>query len=619
MSSFFRPWLSLLLCLAWHTASAAPGPDAAEVARHPTWQRLLHIAPGASRSEVRSPDFFLATDHPGEALPELQAALTAHAQPWGDRPDDHPRCRFPARYHYLASQGLLPDWREREPRCRKLEQWARLDELRSASLLMVSGYFGNPASTFGHTLLRLNTSEPDSSNSLLDRSFNFGALVPEGEPMLRYIWRGLTGGYIAGFADRAFYAHDRVYAHEERRDFWDYELRLTPGQLRLLALHLFEISGRGFDYYFLTQNCAYRLAELIELVTGETLTQRSRVWYAPVELFHRLQEADRRPGGGLIGTVRYMASAESLLRERLQQLPAADRALALQAMQSPTGELPAAVQALPPERQADIVETLLAEVQQRLIAEKSEPQAATRERQAELLRRRLQLPPAATPLAPPPPKPSIAEGAAPARLGLGWRSTAARDTPVLRAAAFDYHALAGKGLAGGELVVLDGELALRGRPQLIQLDLVRVRKLETEALAVSGWAWSWQTQIGLGREQHLGRMDPDGQRRLRPRASFAAGQAAALGSGLGQAYALLGAEVLGDPGVLALQPRLGWVTEHGPWGLATEWSLRAEGQAGPARSFWRATAVWRQAPWQLRLVASREPVTTLRLDLTFAL
>jgi hypothetical protein len=613
-----RASLPLLLALLACASTAHAAPDAQAVAREATWLRLLHVPPGATRSEVKSPDFFLSANQPGEPEAELTAALAAHAQPWAADADLHPRCRFPARYHYLASRGLLPEWREREPRCQKLERWARLDELRSASVLMVSGYFGNPASMFGHTLLRLNTSEPDSSNSLLDRSFNFGALVPENEPMALYIWRGLTGGYIAGFADRAFYAHDRVYSFQERRDFWDYELQLKPAQLRLLALHLYEITARSFDYYFLTKNCGYRLAELIELVTDAPLTRHAQGWYAPVELFHRLEEAQQAGATQLIAAVRYVPSAESLLRERLRALGPADQAVALRSLALDTARLPAELAPLPEARRAEVIEALLAEVQQRMVAEQAAPQAGTAERQAALLRLRLALPPSATPAPEPTRRPSIAEGAAPARLGLGTRHTQGRgQEATLRAAAFDYHALAGKGLQGAELVVLDAELGLAGHGVIETVDLARVRKLETEDLALSGWAWSWQTQIGLSRHQHLGTTRPDGRQQLRGRASFAAGTAWGLGE-LGQAYALLGAELLSDPGAAALQPRLGWVMDRAHWGLQAEWSWRRESRAGSARGLLQLAAVWRDGPWQLRLRADREPRSTASLDLQHA-
>src|SRR5437870_6386966 len=52
-----------------------------------------------------------------------------------------------------------------------------------------------PASSFGHSLLRLNTEDGSASDGLVDLGVNFGALVPDGESTLVYVVKGLSGGY----------------------------------------------------------------------------------------------------------------------------------------------------------------------------------------------------------------------------------------------------------------------------------------------------------------------------------------------------------------------------------------------------------------------------------------
>src|SRR5690606_36566789 len=96
----------------------------------------------------------------------------------------------------------------------------------------------------------------------------------------------------------------------EFRDMWEYELALSEDELHLLAFHLWETVGKKFTYYFLNKNCAYRLAELTELATGKPLTTRSTVWYAPVELFHRLHDANTDEGAPLFRSVRFIPSAQ---------------------------------------------------------------------------------------------------------------------------------------------------------------------------------------------------------------------------------------------------------------------------------------------------------------------
>jgi hypothetical protein len=46
-------------------------------------------------------------------------------------------------------------------------------------------------------------------------------------------------------------------------------------------------------YYFLKKNCAYRIAELLELVTGETLKPHYQPWYLPISTFQKLTDIEQ--------------------------------------------------------------------------------------------------------------------------------------------------------------------------------------------------------------------------------------------------------------------------------------------------------------------------------------
>ncbi len=634
-----RLLLLALLCWLGCSASALAQPADAPVADPaarfvpgfpalaalPLWRALLHVPPGQARSEVLSPDFFLSTSDPGAPEAELRAAVQAAEQLPGAQVDTHPRCRFPARYLWLQQQGVVSavSWR-----CPGLERWAQFDRLRSASLLLVSGYFGNPASSFGHTLLRLNTDDPDEPHALLNVSLNFGALVPPKEPVPRYIWRGLFGGYQAGFSDRYFYSEDLVYSHNEGRDIWDYELALQGEPLRLLVAHLFEMVGRKFDYYFLHRNCAYRLAEVLALVSGQPLTTRGQVWYAPVEIFHRMQEAADAGAAPLWTRVRYVPSAERLMRHAFARLAPAARVAAGLAVRAAPADIGARLASLPLSDQADALEALLRHAQFLEVAEEPEVSASTRERIANILRLRLALPPAVGDPPPPPLRVSPALGMAPATLGIGWLRegrqsaegslpvTPATDRLLLRAAAFDYHATGDHGLDGSELVVADAALSvarqnggLHGRIE--QFDVLRVSKLDDgEGRLGDEPRPSWQVLLGARRHGHLG----GDQLRLQ----VGGGWGAALpwhGPGRGLLFAMLEAHVLSNPGALAGGPRLGLRWAQGDWSGALDLAWQTDSSQAQARWLAQGQLRYRAAGSRLewRLNGSRDTRTRLAL------
>ncbi|WP_420208565.1 DUF4105 domain-containing protein [Candidatus Electronema sp. JC] len=571
-----------LSLLSPHPAAAALSPPPAPLARHPTWLKLLHFDRESGQSEILSPDFFLASDGRQNAEAELRATLAAYAAPWPEDGNSHARCRFPARYFWLNQQLHLPDYQPVPAQCRALARWSLPEKTQSFSLFLVSGYLGNPASVFGHSLLKLNTKAQDDQAGLFDLTVNYGALVPEDEPVALYILRGLGGGYQAGFSDRYFYTQDLVYSRTEFRDIWDYELLLTDAQRTLLVLHLWEVLGKKFAYYFLDKNCAFRLAELLELVFDEPLLERAKFWYAPVETLHRLEDLDRqrRAAGqpGLIKSVRFIPSAQRRMRHQFSLLRPEEQAAARAVIRQGPDSLQEHLAELKPERQAEVADSLLAYANYRLTAEQPEPSAAAKAMKNRLLPARFLLPPSSGPLAEPPALPSPAAGDKPMLVSLGAAYDARQQAQLrLRWAPFIQESLGRNSLAGDELAVLDTSVSLGGKEDALfleQLDLIRIRKIKTNFMAEDGEnPWSWQLRGGVAEDE--GRYDALLQ--------FGIGWAWQISPQL-TAYAMTDAAAHSVEPYLRLRPQLGLLAGNGGIkgrllaGLAT---VNYEGDAQP--------------------------------------
>ncbi len=556
--------------MAWSSEISASA--IAALAQDDTWRRLLHFSRGAHRSEINSPDFFLSPVGRDDPAAELRATLDAYGAAWTPDPDAHPRCRYPARFLWLSRHVDLPSFDARDPRCQRLEKWALLDRLRSASLLLVSGYFGNPASTFGHALLRLDTGEPGDS-SLLDVTINYGALVPENELIALYVFRGLFGGYQSGFSDKYFYTEDLVYARTELRDIWEYELDLTDDQLMLLSFHLWEVIGRKFDYYFLTQNCAYRLAELIELATGEAILDHANLWYLPVEMFHGLQAVDARGPRRLIRAVRFVPSSQRELRHQFARLQS-DEALATnQVIRSGSARFEPLTREFPEPARIAMADALLAYYQYRLVAEEPEPRPETRAAKDDLLRARLYLPAERGTTAPVPSLRSPAMGSAPMLTAVGLGVDGERGGYArMQFAAFHYDQIGFNSLDDGELVVLRAAAGIDrdGRAFVDEFDAVRVRKLAVERVPIEGERrWSWQTRIGADR---IRRNDIE---RTEAVASFGIGRALALGPDI-TVFGMVDGVATTGTAPLGIEPNVGLIASAGRWKAMVHAGLRYE-------------------------------------------
>jgi hypothetical protein len=288
------------------------------LSEHKQWQHLLFYKNG--KAEVISPDFYL-TDPKVQSIPtfspyeELLATLK-HAS------DNSIVCRYPARYLWL--NWHLPELKIDWQNCPDLP-----NPNQEISLILVSNYLKNPASSFGHVLVKTSSAmdrEEDgirqlSSEDLLNSSYNFGARIPANENGAMYAIKGLFGFYDSGFSEAEFFKHDAVYSKNEQRDMWEYVLNLEEFETQLLNYHLYEAKSARFDYYFIKQNCGYRTGEILELISDVKTTERLGPWYAPDYVFDQLLEYSNDAAEPLVASVRYLPSEQTQLRAKFVQLP----------------------------------------------------------------------------------------------------------------------------------------------------------------------------------------------------------------------------------------------------------------------------------------------------------
>ncbi|MDA3919312.1 MAG: DUF4105 domain-containing protein [Salinisphaera sp.] len=321
-------WLCPVLALA------RPGlnPDPATVTRlaaMPRWHALLHINPGATlrgvgESYVDDPAFFLAPNGADDPAAELRATWVALA-PAGSKV----RCRYPARYKFLAQQL---GWQDAHPlaQCKKYQTWRARMPIGQLVLVFPAAYLNSPSSMFGHTLLRLDDSKNPES-VYLSRAISFGAQTNGSDNSALYVWRGLAGGYPGSFSVVSYARKIHEYGFIENRDIWEYPLNLDHDELDWLVRHLWELRGVNFDYYFLDENCSFRLLELIKVARPSApLLEGQRIAELPVNTVRELYAA------GMIRGHRYRPSKVNVLNHLADQLSGAEQSLAQSLTRDPS-------------------------------------------------------------------------------------------------------------------------------------------------------------------------------------------------------------------------------------------------------------------------------------------
>lgn len=259
-----------------------------QLAQQNTWQRLMY-ANASGQSTVSYSGYFLTDTKTPDLNQELQAHIVALFQQ--AEPNQSVQCRFPARSRWLVQQLNIPQTELATVACPELDEWIGQIRPHKTTLIYATDFMGNPSSMFGHTLLRLDPKDQQELN-LISYAVNYAATVP-GEQSWSYAWKGLTGQYPGEYSLMPYYRKVKEYGDLESRDLWEYELDLSPDETRFLVEHIWEMKHVSFPYYFVSDNCAYRLLGLIDLVRPElNLQQQFKMASIPVETIKALADSD---------------------------------------------------------------------------------------------------------------------------------------------------------------------------------------------------------------------------------------------------------------------------------------------------------------------------------------
>ena len=220
---------------------------------------------------------------------EMVATLNSLYQEVDFNPNNHAQCTYRARYFWLNKQLGLKAKGLPIVECDEYAAWRQAETVDSISIMLVSGFLENPASYYGHNMMKLN-GVSEFSTDLQNESLNFGADIPVEDGIIKYIYNGLTGGYNGVFSTAEFFHYANNYGQIEHRDIWEYKLDLNEDELELMLALVWELMGTDITYYFFNRNCAYRVAKLFDVFRGISLTRGTSFWYSPQTFIQRLTE-----------------------------------------------------------------------------------------------------------------------------------------------------------------------------------------------------------------------------------------------------------------------------------------------------------------------------------------
>ena len=303
-------------------------------------------------SLVDSREFFNAPDGKNDPRAELEATLRSFFSEAADSPEQqHPQCRFPARYGWLAAELALDPARLPRPECRRYRDWRAAVDAKQLTLVFASAYLNNPGSMYGHTLLRIDATDQDERTRILAYTLSFAAATDETSGLVFAI-KGLFGGYAGVYSMQPYYVKVREYGDLENRDLWEYELDFSAEEIERVLRHAWEILPAYYEYYFFDENCSYHLLGLLQVARPELeLTAPFRLWALPVDTVRALTEKS-----GLVRNIVYRPATSTIIAERLGRLRPEERRMARDLGLGTLNAGDGSLRALAPERAAAVIE-----------------------------------------------------------------------------------------------------------------------------------------------------------------------------------------------------------------------------------------------------------------------
>ena len=328
----------------------------------PTWIKLLHYRShplsGFIKSDIQSSSYFLSPNGTYSPQEELEATIQAFFDQPPENHNVHAQCKFPARYLWLNEQLNLDQYQPPKLQCPGFQEWSLNGKVDSISVVFATGYLKNPASYYGHILITLDSNDHLKRSDLMDESINYGAVIPKNENMLIYMVKGVAGFYPASYSHEKFYRIHHNYTENQLRDMWSYRLNLTKRDVQFLVAHIWEVIGQKYEYYFFTDNCAYRMADLLDLVTETPVLSPYIIWSIPLSVFNGLN-ASAYKGASLVKSTRLIPSRQNRFTSKYALLNVKEQDMVQRVVGSIDVLKSNVFQTLPNVEKARVLQTLL--------------------------------------------------------------------------------------------------------------------------------------------------------------------------------------------------------------------------------------------------------------------
>lgn len=234
------------------------------------WSGLLHIHD--SRPLINDQAFLLGEWNRSTDLAVLRQRSLRLLES-----EPEAKCRFPARYMALVTEGALEDSGLEE--CSEYQEFIRRVPLNDVSIIFASEHLTQPSSIMGHVMLAMSGS--NAEGNYVEHAASFFTTLDFKNPA-SFIAQTLISGKEGYFIVQPLSESLNNYLYTEQRNVWRYPLILSDEQRALMQAHMWELGGVDIPYLFQSHNCATLSLDLIRLAAGDDRARRD--WVSPIDV-----------------------------------------------------------------------------------------------------------------------------------------------------------------------------------------------------------------------------------------------------------------------------------------------------------------------------------------------
>ena len=226
-------------------------------------------------------------------------------------------CKYPARYLWLKEE--LPNNNFKDFDCPQFQNYLDQTNLENIELIFTSENIKNPSSMMGHVFFKLQ-SKKDDNKKIRENSVSFFTIIDSFNiPLL--IYKSTIAGMKGYFILSPYKKQISTYINKEERNIWEYKLKLTEKQKKLIYYHFWELKDIDLTYYFTGFNCATMIDDILSL-TDKNYINKNSLWITPKDVIKNAQRNDLIESTKMIPSIEWELNmlAENIDKNKIDEI-----------------------------------------------------------------------------------------------------------------------------------------------------------------------------------------------------------------------------------------------------------------------------------------------------------